>query len=89
MFGDELMTGGARGVRGTFEPLSRVTVASLADLGYAVNYPAADAFRLPRPSSALRDALQRGTIHVAGDTFPEPPTVVDLPETVTRVLNRD
>ena len=33
VLGDELMTGGGRGVRGTFEPLSRVTVASLADLG--------------------------------------------------------
>ena len=89
VFGDELMTGGVRGVRGTFEPLSSVTVASLADLGYAVNYAAADAFRLPRPSSALREPLQRGTIHVAGDTFPEPPTVVDLPEAVVRALSRD
>ena len=89
VFGDELMTGGLRGVRGTFEPLSRVTVASLADLCYAVNYAAADAFRLPRPASALRDALQSATIHFAGDTFPEPPTVVELPEHVVRVLNRD
>ena len=87
VFGDELMTGGVRGNRGTFEPLSSVTVASLADLGYAVNYAAADAFRLPRPASALRDALQRGTIHFRGDTFPEPPTVVELPEHVLRVLN--
>ena len=89
VFGDELMTGGVRGVRGTFEPLSRVTVASLADLGYAVNYAAADAFRLPRPGSALRDPAHRATLHFAGDTFPEPPTVVELPEHVVRVLNRD
>ena len=27
VFGEELMTGGVRGVRGTFEPLSSVTVA--------------------------------------------------------------
>ena len=40
VFGNELMTGGVRGIRGTFEPLSSVTVASLADLGYAVNYAA-------------------------------------------------
>ena len=89
VFGNELMTGGVRGIRGTFEPLSSVTVASLADLGYAVNYAAADAFRLPRPASALRDALQRGTIHFRGDTFPEPPTVVEMPENVVRVLDRD
>ena len=85
VFGDELMTGGVRGNRGTFEPLSSVTVASLADLGYAVNHAAADAFRLPRPASALRDALQRGTIHFRGDTFPEPPAVVELPDNVVRV----
>ena len=89
VFGDELMTGGERGVRGTFEPLSSVTVASLADLGYAVNYAAADAFRLPRPAAALRDAPPRGTIHFRGDTFPEPATVVELPDNVARVLDRD
>ena len=89
VFGDELMTGGVRGGRGSFEPLSSVTVASLADLGYAVDYAAADAFRLPRPNPALRDALQRGTIHFRGDTFPEPPAVVELPERVVRVLARD
>ena len=83
------MTGGVRGGRGSFEPLSTVTVASLADLGYAVDYTAADAFRLPRPGSALRDALQRATIHFRGDTFPEPPAVVELPERVVRVLDRD
>ena len=88
VFGAELMTGGVRGGRGSFEPLSRVTVASLADLGYAVDYAAADAFRLPRPGSALREALQRGTIHFRGDTFPEPPAVAELPEKVVRVLRR-
>ena len=62
---------------------------ALADLGYAVNYAAADAFRLPRPEFALRDAAQRATIRFAGDTFPEPPTVVELPEAVVRVLDRD
>lgn len=89
VFGDELMTGGVRGGRRTFEPLSRVTAASLADLGYAVDYAAADAFRLARPNPALRDALQRGTIDLRNDTFPEPPAVVVLPEHVVRVLDRD
>ena len=51
VFGDELMTGGVRGNRGTFEPLSSVTVASLADLGYAVNHAAAtlSGCRVPHP----------------------------------------
>lgn len=89
VFGDELMTGGVRGARGTFEPLSSVTVASLADLGYAVDYAAADAFRLPRPQSAQGDALLRAAVHFAGDTFPEPPAVVELPDHAARVLTRD
>ena len=47
-FGRELMTGfedpGA-------DPLSRLTVASLADMGYAVDLAAADPFLLPLPGS--------------------------------------
>ena len=100
VFGHELMTGGTRGSGGPFEPLSSVTVASLADLGYAVDYAAADAFRLPRPHSAPRDATPRATGHLrdatpraAGHlrcgTFPERPAVVELPERVLRVLDRD
>ncbi|MGP1394054.1 MAG: leishmanolysin-related zinc metalloendopeptidase [Inquilinaceae bacterium] len=44
VFGDELMTGFLSGAR---RPLSRLTVASLEDLGYAVRYEAADPFGLP------------------------------------------
>jgi hypothetical protein len=47
VFTNELMTGWAG--PGTNLPLSRVTVGSLADLGYTVNYAAADAFT---PTSA-------------------------------------
>jgi hypothetical protein len=42
VFTNELMTGWAG--PGTNLPLSRVTVGSLADLGYTVNYAAADAY---------------------------------------------
>ena len=42
VFTNELMTGWAG--PGTSLPLSRVTVGSLADLGYTVNYAAADAY---------------------------------------------
>ncbi len=48
-FGSELMTGW---ISGTSQPLSRTTVGSLADLGYAVDADAADAFDLA--SAALR-----------------------------------
>ena len=46
-------------------------------------------YTMPTVESAHRGALQPATIHLAGDTFPEPPTVVELPEHVARVLNRD
>jgi hypothetical protein len=53
VFGDELMTGF---LSGSTNPLSKVTVGTLNDLGYAVNYSSADSFSL---SSFLR----------AGDTY--------------------
>lgn len=43
VFGDELMTG----YIGSKNPLSRVTIGSMQDLGYTVNYGAADAYSLP------------------------------------------
>jgi hypothetical protein len=51
VFGDELMTGFVAAV-GTRMPLSRVTVGSLQDLGYTVNYAAADPYVLPAITSA-------------------------------------
>jgi hypothetical protein len=56
-FNRELMTGFAE-QPGIFQPLSRVSIASLADLGYAVDLNAADAFALPAPmnaAAAMRD----------------------------------
>ena len=44
VFGNELMTGF---LSGATQPLSRMTIASLADLGYKVNFDAADPFSLP------------------------------------------
>jgi hypothetical protein len=46
-FGNELLTGF---IVASPMPLSRITIASLADLGYTVNYAAADAFALPTNS---------------------------------------
>jgi len=43
VFGDELMTGSG----GSPSPMSRLTVASLADLGYQVDLEAADPYDLP------------------------------------------
>jgi len=51
VFGNELMTGFVG--PGTNMPLSRLTVGSLADLGYSVNFAAADPYTLPAASSTL------------------------------------
>ena len=50
MFGDELMIG--RWVWPYATPLSRITVASMADIGYEVNFDAADAYRVPSTAAA-------------------------------------
>ncbi|MGF1459570.1 MAG: proprotein convertase P-domain-containing protein [Leptolyngbyaceae cyanobacterium] len=59
VFGNELMTGF---LNLGLNPLSRLTVGSLEDLGYAVNYTAADPYELP---SALMLAVMG--VHTAGD----------------------
>lgn len=48
VFKTELMTGWASGSM----PLSKITVGALADLGYSVNYAAADAYSLPTAFTA-------------------------------------
>ncbi|WP_168219395.1 DVUA0089 family protein [Limnoglobus roseus] len=50
VFGNELMTGY---LNAGFNPLSRVTVGALADMGYAVNLGAADAYTPPAGTAAL------------------------------------
>ncbi len=50
-FGTEAMTGWHNS--GTRNPLSRVTLASLADIGYRVNLAAADSYRLPATTVEL------------------------------------
>ena len=48
VFRTELMTGW---INSGANPMSRVTIASLRDLGYAVSLAAADAYVLPSPSA--------------------------------------
>ena len=65
VFGDELMTGFAE-QPGVFQPFSRVSIASMADLGYVVDYAAADAFSLNqslRASGAALDNLGRDELY--------------------------
>ncbi|QPH55015.1 leishmanolysin-related zinc metalloendopeptidase [Pontivivens ytuae] len=53
-FGDELMTGF---LSGTDRPLSRMTIASFADLGYEVRYEAADPYVLPGDEDLMRSGV--------------------------------
>ena len=63
VFGDELMTFGWTWPY--HAPLSRITVASLADIGYEVNWDAADAYRVPSTSAAKPVAAEtRPRCHV-------------------------
>ena len=52
VLGDELMTGW---ISGTSQPLSRATVASLGDLGYAVDLSRAE--EAGSPATSLRAAI--------------------------------
>ena len=73
VFGDELMTLGWTWPY--HAPLSRITVASLADIGYEVNWDAADAYRVPSTSAAKPVAAEapprchvvRRPIHVVAE----------------------
>jgi len=57
VFDNELMTSIAERP-GVVMPISRLTVASLEDLGYRVNYGAADPYRLPAPLTAAAVATR-------------------------------
>ena len=59
VFGSELMTGF---LNPAFNPISRLTIASLEDLGYVVNYAAADPYVLPT-------ALELAVMGIQADSF--------------------
>jgi hypothetical protein len=74
VFGNELMTGFVDPV----DPLSRVTVASMADLGYTVNSAGADAYTLPPPAPpGLRAFLSGPRAELKNDVLRLPIRVVD------------
>lgn len=47
---------------GSSNPLSRMTIGSLQDLGYQVNYGAADAYSLP-PALSVQSEQQAVPLH--------------------------
>ena len=72
-FNNELMTGYAEG-EGIIQPLSRITAASFADLGYAVDLTAADTWNPTTQAAVVTTPLSLGVrsferrVTVAGDT---------------------
>jgi hypothetical protein len=82
VFGHELLTGF---LSGASRPISRVTVAAFEDMGYVVDYEAADAFVLPT-------ALFLAEIGIMGNRGPMDTCVIKRTEPVvlppTAVLNR-
>ena len=95
VFGTELMTSTQLLERGSREPLSLVTVAALQDMGYVVDYAAAESYmlpetarsraRVPTPGSARRSAGSEAAVfHLSGDVRAAPVMTED-PLAVPRV----
>lgn len=79
---NELMTGW---VNLGANPLSAITIQSLADMGYSVDLTAADAYTLPAP---LAPAVRRGGIQLKNDVLLGPIYTVDPQGTITRLPGR-
>lgn len=71
VFGNELMTGFFSGSR---RPISRLSIAMLADMGYEVNYEMADKYSLPSTSELKR--IQAESVHICMMREPENLTIV-------------
>ena len=82
VLGDEIMS---PFVSGSVEPLSAITVQSLADLGYSVDVSQADPYRLPPRGSLTRRAPGR-RIHLENDIRSGPVRVVDTNGRVVRII---
>ena len=87
VFEAELMTSTQLMERGTNEPLSRVTVAALDDMGYKVDYDAAEPYTLPVSARAAA----RRSAHAEADVFDlvgdvrQAPVMTEDPLAVPRV----
>ena len=82
-FRTEVMTGFVSAV-GTPNPLSRLTIAAMADLGYAVDYGAAEAYTLPS-GPALRTVP---TEPLGWDVIDPNPIVMLMPDGTARLIPR-
>ena len=73
VFANELMSGF---ITSAGNPLSRLTVASLADLGYVVDVSAADAYQLPEPSSVAATRSGQSSLFARRRMLPSIPSVL-------------
>ncbi|MGH7614526.1 MAG: leishmanolysin-related zinc metalloendopeptidase [Gemmatimonadales bacterium] len=74
VFGGELMSGVLNEGQGT--PLSDISVASMGDLGYTVNYAASDPYVLGQPLAGVR-AHSQARLELQYDVLDLPVVVVD------------
>jgi hypothetical protein len=81
---DELMTGFLDG--GRPNPLSAITVASLADLGYVVNTGAADPYTVTNPDGAPPRHGGRGRVELVDDILRLPIYLVNAEGEVVGVI---
>jgi hypothetical protein len=84
VFGDELMTGFSA-PPGVFQPLSRVSIASMLDLGYAVDLNQADPFTL----AAALFGLQTAASPLGHDHVLREPLRILYPDGSTRTVYPD
>ena len=73
---------------GVLNPVSTVTIASLEDLGYVVDYTAADTFMLSRSGRSSRHGGTRRSVNLGDDIRRGPVQVVEIPDEVTQLLGR-
>ena len=82
IFGNEIMS--TRGGPGS-EPVSAITIQSLADIGYAVDVSQADPYRLPTPGSVSR-RVSDGQGHRQDDVIRGPINVLDTDGNVVDII---
>ena len=82
VFASELMTPTISTSSGTSQPISKVTIAVLAHLGYSVDYGEADSYTLPSGSQSQLKAARtaQDEIHVGDDIRSGPVVVAEPPD---------
>jgi len=88
VFGTELMTPLLNSGPGIENPLSTVTAAAMRDIGYAVNYAAADSYGLPGPAAVAAAAGAGVQVDLGHDVAGGPVYLVNAAGRVVGVIRR-